>query len=113
VKARSETSFNTRGKWTVTDVGVYTEPYEIWLRPNIPDDLGPLPISYNLIRPPMDVDVRGIESLFDEVHAIVSSNAGCYVCGPGTTITGTLETQTVELAVKQVARPPLQYRHGF
>ena len=47
----------------VLDVGVYTEPYEIWLRPNIADDLGPLPISYNLIRPPMDVDVRGIGSL--------------------------------------------------
>jgi hypothetical protein len=88
------------------------DPPQIWLRPNVPAWLGPLPVELHIDCPEMTVDEGRLAAMFDGVPSIEHTDAGCPVCGPGITIVGKYLGDTVELAFKRRPLSPVPYTTG-
>jgi hypothetical protein len=88
------------------------EPRAIWIRPDIPQDLGPLPVNVDIEWEDMCVDIAPLLKLFDEVQAVVWIERGCELCSKGVTIMGKWRGHDIELGFRGEPLPPLEYESG-
>lgn len=86
--------------------------HAIWIRPDIPQDLGPLPVDLDIEWAGMRVDVAPLLKLFDEIKSIEWFEKCCELCMKGVTVVGKWHGHEVELGFRSKPSPPLEYESG-